>query len=174
MKNIITFCIISLFFSSCKKEKVYSDNFTISGQFLPCSGFNNTDNYELVQKKTNWFSSPDINILSTFKTNNEGNFTTSFNTSNKNNKLILRQSSGFGFSEILEEIDVTDITNLKIGRSIYHLIINLNVTKPYTINDTLFIIGANLYTPIDFKIAGPFESGRLLKKINASFYPNPK
>ncbi len=166
MKKIILFIIVAILFTNCKKEKVA---YTITGQFLPCTGYNNTDNYEIYQKKNG--SKVNAEILATTKTDANGNFSFNYTTSNLNDKLTLRQSSGFGYSEIIAEINLGDISNLIIGRPLYHLILSLNVTKPYTSNDTLFIRRATLYNPIDFKIAGPFTSGRLLSKINSSYYP---
>jgi hypothetical protein len=167
MKNIISILIIFLLLFSCKKEKV---SYTITGRFLPCTGYNNTDNYEIYQKKNG--SNVNAEILATTKTDANGSFSFTYITSNLNDKLTLRQSSGFGYSEILENIDLGDIPNLIIGRPLYHLILSLNVTKPYTSNDTLFVLRATLYNPISFKIAGPFVSGRLLKIVNAGFYPS--
>jgi hypothetical protein len=166
MKNIIILLAMSAIFFSCKKEKVA---YTITGQFLPCTGYNNTDIYEIYQKKNG--SNVNAEILATTKTDANGNFSFTYTTSNLNDKLTLRQSSGFGYSEIIGEINLGDISNLIIGRPLYHLILSLNVTKPYTSNDTLFIRRATLYNPIDFKIAGPFTNGRLLSKINLSYYP---
>jgi hypothetical protein len=157
MKNILLIILITISVVSCKRESV---SYTINGQFLSCTAYNNTDNYELFQQKNG--SNVNAQILATTKTDANGNFSFTYTTNNMNDKLILRQSSGFGYSKILEEIDLGNISNLIIGKPIYHLIVSLNVTKPYTSNDTLFMANYNSNgSPIGFvKVAGPFISGR--------------
>jgi hypothetical protein len=157
MKNLILFILtFSIFIFSCKKEKI---THTITGQFMPCSGYNNTGDFELYQQKNG--SNSNAQILSTTKTDPNGKFSFTYTTDNTQDKLILRTSSGFGYANIVEGIDITDIPDLKIFFPSYHLIISLNVTKPYTSSDTLFMGNYNNGTPIGLvKVAGPFISGR--------------
>ncbi len=155
MKNITILVTMSILFFSCRKEKI---TYTLTGQFLPCSGNNNNTDFELYQAKYDNISSK---VLATTKTDSEGKFSFTYTTDNTRDKLILRTSSGFGYANYVTDIDVADIKDLIIGRPIYHLIVNLNVTKTYTNNDTLFLANYNNGNPNGtIKVAGPFVSGR--------------
>ena len=168
MKNL--YIIVSIIFIavSCKKDspKLY----TIKGQLLNCSNgitvptFTNTtiDLFQLNNGSNN-----KSKVIASTTTDNQGNFTFSYYTNNKYDKLIIRTSSGFGFFKIMEGIPLKAIDNLKVILPAYNLVVGLNVSKAYTSSDTLFYgkpVIAN-----DFKLAGPFSTGRLFKSTNILF-----
>jgi hypothetical protein len=157
MKNLILFISIAALFTNCKKEKIAR---TISGQFFTCGPAAEFTNYDLVQQKNG--SDIDVQILATTKPDITGKFSFDYVTDNSTDRLFIRQSSGFGYNKIIEGIENKDISDLNIYLTFkYHLIVNLNVTKQYTHNDTLYMANYNNGTPIGLvKVAGPFVSGR--------------
>jgi hypothetical protein len=160
MKNLIIFISIAILFSNCKKEKITR---TISGQFFTCGPAAEFTNYELLQQKNGLAIGSEV--LSTTKPDITGKFSFNYTTDNTTDKLFIRQSSGFGYNKIIENIDNKDISNLNIYLTFkYHLIVSLNVIKPYTNNDTLFF---QSYTNTNgLKLAGPFVSRRVLVASN--------
>ncbi len=163
MKNIILIFTISILLFSCKKDN--SITHTLSGQYIYCNGVVYTGDFELYQEKSGSNSSGQI--LATTKTDSLGNFSFTYSTDNTQDKLILRTSSGFGYNKVLEGIDIGDISNLKIYNTHrYHLIVSLNITKPYTSSDTLFLQSYTNAYPNGIKIVGPFVSGRVYVATN--------
>ena len=164
MKNILILISIILLVSNCKKEKTQR---IISGQILNCNNgvgapdFKNIE-INLFQQKNG--SNNKSKVLANTTTDSDGNFTFYYNTENTYDKLKIRTSSGFGFFILLEDIPIEDIRNLKIIRPSYNLVVSLNVTKPFTSNDTLFVSKPDSNTI--FKIVGPFISGRIFKSKN--------
>ncbi len=94
-------------------------------------------------------------------TDANGNFSFSYSTTNGADKLIIRESSGAGFTRLIGNVplrkDVSDIRMFR-GSGYYILKLELNVTNPYTSADTLYIsklsMGINY-----FKKGGPFTNG---------------
>ncbi len=64
----------------------------------------------------------------------------------------------------MEQIPLENLENLKVILPAYNLVVGLNVIKPYTSNDSLYITKPDSNTI--FKIRGPFVSGRLFKSKN--------
>jgi hypothetical protein len=159
MKNIAFLLFVVIAFATCKKPEVI---YTLSGQIMPCFGYSINTDLQLYQKKA---SNRDAKVLATTKADANGNFTFTYSTDNTFDKLKLRQSTGFGFNNIIEEIDIKNIEGLKIYSPKYHLVVNLNVIKPYTSNDTLYMEGLT-YTNPYAKFSGPFISGRKLVYTN--------
>lgn len=158
---------MSFIFYSCKKDKNSSNSHTIKGSFVNCNNGNSTYNYnntviDLFQQSNG--SNNNSKVLANTSTDSQGNFTFNYNTSNIRDKLIIRTSTGFGFFKIIEGIPIEDLPNLKIFTGNYGLVVSLNVTKPYTNNDTLVIIkpDSNLLK----KYSGPFVSGRIFSCKN--------
>ncbi len=65
-----------------------------------------------------------------------------------------------------------NIDNLKVILPAYNLVVGLNVTKPYTSSDTP--VYGRPDSGNDFKVAGPFVSGRLFKATNVLLRGNVK
>jgi hypothetical protein len=168
MKNLIVFISIAVLFTNCKKEKV---TYTIKGQITICYSPTNQVSYanskiDLFQQKNGTFSG--AQTLANTTTDANGNFAFDYTTDNQNDNLIIRESSGFGYSNIMTGIPLKNIDDLKIyynGR--YNLVVSLNVTKLYTNSDTLSI--RNLNGGINPKIAGPFVNGRIYKEVGIGF-----
>jgi hypothetical protein len=160
MKNLINFIFIVILFTNCKKEKVAR---TISGQFFTCGPTAEFTNYELLQQQNG--SDRTAQVLATTKPDITGKYSFSYVTDNSTDRLFIRQSSGFGYNKIIEGIENKDIPDLNIYLTLkYHLVVNLNVTKQYTNNDTLFF---QSYTNTNgLKLAGPFANGRVLVASN--------
>lgn len=159
----------SIFLGACKKDKITTN--TIQGQIVVCYSPTNQVAYanskiELYQQKDG--TNIKAEILSTTTTDNIGNFTFTYATTNLSDKLIIRESSGFGYSNLITGIPIKDVNDLKVyfaGR--YNLVVSLNVTKPYTTSDTLSI--RNLNGGVNPKIAGPFRNGRIYKEVGIGF-----
>lgn len=172
MKNLIIFISIAILFTNCKKEKV---TYTIKGQIIICYSPTNQVSYanskiDLFQQKNGTFSG--AQTLANTTTDTNGNFTFDFTTDNQNDNLIIRESSGFGNSNIMTGIPLKNIDDLKIyynGR--YNLVVSLNVTKTYTNSDTLYI--SNPKTLNYVKKAGPFINGRYFVESGVSVKPDP-
>jgi hypothetical protein len=165
MKNIISIFIISLILISCKKD---STTYTISGKLMPCGSTNiNTQYLDLLQNTNG------TTIIADTRTDVGGNFKFTFSATNTLEPLALRISPT-GYTTIMENIPVKNISDLNIYFPVYHLIVNLNVTKPYTINDTLSIFLQDNGTPTGLRFVGPFTTGRLITKINMGIYPSIK
>ncbi len=165
MKNIISTLIISLLFFSCKKDNI---TYTISGKLMPCGSTNINNQYlDLIQ------NSNGATIVADTRTDVEGNFKFTFSAPNTFDELMLRISPT-GSTTIMKNIPVKNISDLIIYSSNYHLIVNLNVTKPYTSNDTLSVFLPDNGTPTGLRFVGPFTTGRLITKINTTVYPAVK
>lgn len=172
MKNLIIILSLIVCFTSCKKVKVSN---SIKGQIVVCYSPTNQVSYanskiELYQQNNGTNSKSQI--LATTTTDANGNFTFEYSTDNSNDNLIIRESSGFGFSNIMTGIPLKTMDNLKIyysGR--YNLVVSLNVTKPYTNNDTLYV--ANPKTLNYVKKAGPFFNGRYYFESSVPVKPDP-
>ncbi len=167
MKKFIIFISIVALFTNCKKEKV---SYTIKGQVVLC--FNGTQTpqanktIELYQQKNG--TNVNAEVLSTTTTDNNGDFTFTYTTTNLSDGLIIRESSGFGYYNLIAGVPIININDMKIyylGR--YNLVVSLNVTKPYTNNDTLYV--NNLKNLTYIKKAGPFTSGRIYKEGDVGF-----
>ncbi len=170
MKNIITIFIL-LFFAFCKKEKIA---YILKGQVVLCYSPTNQVGYknkriELFQQKNGIDRKGEI--IGTTTTDSSGNFNFGYTTSNIIDKIKIRESSGFGISDIITAIPVKNIDNLKVyysGR--YNLVVSLNVIKPYTNNDTLFV--SNLKNLTYIKRAGLFVNGRYYTEISVPIKPD--
>lgn len=169
MKNIILVIITISIICSCKKEKV---SYKLSGQLSSC--FANVkrayanEEIRLYQKNPGFFSNDD-KALATTKTDNNGNFSFDYFAENTNNKVAIQASSGFGFNTLVSQIPVKNIDNADFYLGGYNLVVSLNVTKPYTNSDTLYV--SNLKTLIFVKKAGPFVSGRYYVETNVPVKP---
>ncbi len=173
MKNIVTILLLILVItSSCKKEKI---SYSLKGQIVLCYSPTNQVAYknakiELFQQKIGIDRKGEI--IGTTTTDSSGNFNFTYTTNNITDKIKIRESSGFGLSDIISGIPVKNIDNLKVyysGR--YNLVVILNVINPYTNNDTLFV--SNLKTLTYLKRAGPFVNGRVYTEGGVSLLEDP-
>ena len=172
MKTIISLLSFTLIFIfGCKKEKV---TYSLTGQLVSCGSTQYTANsyVDLFQQRNggNYKSE----IVATTTTDSDGKFSFTYTPNNNlDNVLILRQSSRFGFVNLVEGIPIKNIPDFKYyySGSGYHLIVSLNVQKPYTANDTLYVYIPGSTAATEYKAAGPFVSGRIITKINQGFYP---
>ena len=172
MKNIVIFTAMALLINSCKKtpETIY----TLKGQIIGCINGNVTPNLkntaiDLFQKNDG--SNFNAKVLATTTTDANGNFAFAYSTTNGGDKLIVRTAAGFGFADLMTNIPIGDISNLKIYYSGgYNLVVGLNVTKPYNITDTLILVKPDSLRLI--KIPGPFVSGRVFKINNRAVNPS--
>lgn len=160
MKNLIIMVGLTLMINSCKKNEDSTN--TIKGQIFNCNNGVLIPNYlnrtiDLFQQKNG--SNNDSKVLANTTTDAQGNFSFTYSTNNSSDKLMLRASSGFGFSTLMEEIPIEDINNLKVVLPAYNLVVGLNVIKLYSNNDSLYITKPDSNSL--FKIKGPFISGRL-------------
>lgn len=173
MKKLILIILYSIFFGACKKDKMSTN--MLKGQIIVCYSPINQIPYasskiELYQQKNG--TNINSQTLATTTTDVNGNFIFEYSTDNPNDNLTIRESSGFGISNIMTGIPLKNIDNLKIyynGR--YNLVVNLNVTKPYTNSDTLYI--SNPKTLNYVKKAGPFINGRYFVESGVSVKPDP-
>ena len=161
MKNLIFILSLAILLSSCKKEKL---TYSITGQLVSCGSTQYTANsyVDLFQQRNggNYKSE----IVATTTTDSEGKFSfTYIPNNNLDDVLILRQSSGNSFINLVEGIPIKNISDFKYYYSgfAYNLVVSLNVQKPYTANDTLYVQSCSTVNPNGIKIPGPFVSGRL-------------
>jgi hypothetical protein len=176
MKQIIFFLTLIILFTNCKKDKV---THTIKGKYISCVNAIQTpianSGIDLFQQRDG--SNYKSQVLGNTVTDAQGNFTFTYTTDNTRDLLIIRESSGFGFNRIIEDIpvgkDVNDIRILSNG-GIYNLVVRINVIKTYINLDTLFVqdfrnTNPNV-NPRGLPIAGPFYNSRLYA-VSRSAYP---
>jgi hypothetical protein len=158
-KFILGFSTVILLIS-CKKSTM---PYTFSGQLISCSSTSVYPNVKLELVEETDYGTTSGKIVATTNTDNSGNFSFSYNGTNIKKTYAIRTVVGFGYDEIIGGITEGNISDLKIYTSFkYHLIVSLNVIKPYTNNDTLFMAKYTANgTPAGLvKVAGPFASGR--------------
>ncbi len=166
-----------MFFSNCKKENTA---YNLKGRIVLC--YNTGVITPFANEPIDLFQTYNggnykSRVLGNTSTDAQGNFSFNYITDDRDEKLAIRASSGFGFIKIVKGIPVQNISDLKVyysGR--YNLVIGLNVTKPYTNSDTLYI--SDLINLGYIKKAGPFVSGRVSVQpgvaLNEPEYENNK
>lgn len=148
-----------LLLSNCKKENT---TYKLKGQIVLCNNGLETSfaNEEIDLFQTKGGSNNNSKVLGKTKTDAQGNFSFEYATNNIDDRLVVRVSTGSGFLNLISGIPADNISDLKVCYSArYNLVVGLNVTKPYTNNDTLYV--ENVLTQNNIKIAGPFTSKRL-------------
>ena len=166
MKNIFLIILIAFIATSCKKEG--KTTYTIKGQMLIC--INGVEKPYLINTAINLFQQKDgsnnkSKVLANTIIDANGNFIFTYNTNNSYDSLIIREGSGFGFNNIITDVPIKNINNLKVFYAArYNLVVSLNVLKPYTNLDTILVIKPD--SIISMKIPGPFTNRRLFKLID--------
>jgi len=172
MKTLFLFCIAlaSSLLVSCIKES-NGNTYNLSGRI-----FQSCTPTPLANREISFFQSISSNGVQTSGgdlgstvTDANGNF--SFNYKSKNNSDIkIQLPAGFGFNSIMAGIPANkNLENIVIRYGPKTTIqVRLNVSKPYTSNDTLQITDfSNLNQKL--KITGPFVGGVVYNAMEFSF-----
>lgn len=167
MKNLIIILILTLFFSSCKKD---IKTFNLKGRIVLC--FNGIvtpyANKPIDLFQTHHEGDFKSKVLQNTTTDADGNFEFTYSADIAEDKLAIRASSGFGFVKLISGIPLQNISDLKVyyaGR--YNLNINLNVINSYTNADTLYLSNSSFQNFL-IKFAGPFSTGTILSLQNVT------
>lgn len=172
--GITTFCLSFLLqLVSCKDDIAWSDDntYTIAGHLYTDCNLEPVKNFKmrLIIDHPNGPYGTDYDMTVESTTDSNGYY--KFEFKNKRDyPLVIEYSAGAGFNTLMSAIPAkTSLNDLSLHMNpSTNITVGINVNKPYTASDTLFI--ADFRTNKYLAIPGPFTSGTIYTAVNFGLF----